>query len=344
MDFLEFVRVIQTEPPQSCYTLDTEPCPRQPILLLQEEIEALVEFAVLNQPMVTLLPQAKTIPMLTLLMSLGTQEKNHTFDKILLEKDPRIEACIIHKALTRAQASSAHAPEKVVFGLSGNPPTLDHLLLIKHLIEKHQRVCLVLNAQSPCKVLEEYVPAEIRLDLLTSMLDAAHLDSECCEVSRVEVDRDPPSRMIATLSLLMLSNPVPFRYVLILGVDALFDFERWYQWWRLADLCDLKVYPRPGLTLNLPLMARVLRHMQESHFHISLVYHTPALKQQYEWVSQQLDTPLTLLEEPVLTSPGSSSQLRRYYALQVSDTPPENIHPVVDKKIRALGLYRHKVL
>ena len=252
---------------------------------------------------------------------------------------------MIEKALMHAKERRTNGVKKIIFGLRRNPPTIDHLRFIQHLVETYDCVDLVLNAQSPCKEKTDYVPAEIRLEMLTEMLEAEHVDKNRYEISRVEIDRDPPSRMIATLSLLTLASPISHRLILALGLDALLHFEKWYQWERLGGLCEIKFYPRPGIVLDTTQAVRILQKMTKQGIQITLVYHTEALKHQYQSINAQLKLPLTLIEESIATSNRSSTELRDYYASLSGDKDiiPPNIHPVVDRKIRALNLYGYKL-
>ncbi len=49
--------------------------------------------------------------------------------------------------------------------------------------------------------------------MLTEMLEAGIYKNHY-EISHVEIDRDPPSRMIATLSLMTLTSPISLRLTL----------------------------------------------------------------------------------------------------------------------------------
>lgn len=345
MNFLQFLAEIEREMPRKSYTLDAISSPNFPVILSQNDIAKLIDFALLHQPMITIFPNTKAIPMLTFLMSLGTQEQEGELDRVLGLKDARIEHEMIEKALIHAKKGRANGIKKIVFGLSGNPPTIDHLRFIQHLVEKYEYVYLVLNAQSPCKKRTDYVSADLRLEMLAEMLEAEHVDKNRYEISSVEMDRDPPSRMIATLSLLTLSSAVSLQLTLALGLDALLHFEQWYQWQRFGGLCDIKFYPRPGIVLDIHQAARVLQKMTKEGIGTTLVYHTEELKHQYQRINAQLDVPLTLIKESISTSNSSSTELRDYYS-SLSDgigNIPLNIHPVVDRKIRALQLYGYKL-
>ncbi len=264
MYFEDLMDAIKHELPEKIYHLN-ELQTGEPFVLSDKDIELVVDFAIAHQPQITLLPTQNTVDLLTLLMSMGTElPGNPNRDKFLGKKDQRIEECIIQRAIERIQSlenSTAHA---AVFGLSGNPPTVNHLVYIKHLLTIHDDLHVVINAQSPLKDAQSYTAAETRLFMLKKMLEAEHLDGEHCKVERLEIDRDPPSRMIATLSLLVLMN-ANTKFTLILGLDGLMDFHKWYKWRQYGSLCDIKFYPREGLAMDVEKITASLQRLLDEY-------------------------------------------------------------------------------
>src|SRR3990167_1920726 len=114
-------------------SLTADPCVQYPIQLEEVDIAFLVDLAITTNVSIPL--NNKSIDLLTLLIDLGTapfdQQTASAFDPILGKKDARIEHSIIQAAIKcqRSQSetfsSVAHA---VIYGLSGNPPTKNHLL------------------------------------------------------------------------------------------------------------------------------------------------------------------------------------------------------------------------
>ena len=108
------------------------------------------------------------------------------------------------------------------------------------------RVLLVPAAQSPFKRRAE-VPAEDRL----AMTRLAAARNPRLRVSKVDVDRPPPSYTVETLDLIQRRHPGAELH-LILGIDALQDFLEWREPERLLDLARLLVVSRPGHELEVP--------------------------------------------------------------------------------------------
>ncbi len=339
MFFLDFLQSIQHDAPKKIYVLTTNSAVLEtPISLSTDEIQQLIDFAVQHHPFIEF--QSKKIPMLTFLMSLGTQISRDQQDLILGFKDPRFEELIIQTAEQKIAYTNADVPFSAVFGLSANPPTMGHLMFIQHLLTQYADVHVVLNGQSPLKKKEEYAPADLRLEMLSDMLSASDLPLKQCLIERVEIDREYPSRMIATLSLLTLSSAISKRWVLVLGIDVLFHFLEWYQWDRIGHLCELKFYPRPGVVIDVDNMLTSLQKMTEQGMSITLVYDTVSLKEKYRSICSQLNKPVTLVHEPFCFLESASCELRQYYkSATPQDTPPATIHASVDQKIRKLKLY-----
>lgn len=340
------LHAIKQDAPCGLYHLHELP-DKKPIVLSDADIRLLVEFALLYKPKVTLHPSRKTIDLLTLLISIGTELplNKDNVDKYLGRKDNRIETYIIEQAIQRVEATGFGVANTVVFGLSGNPPTINHLIYIQHLMMVYDTVHLILNAQSPLKDSTNYLDAETRLEMLQTMLTAEHVDSVRCKLERLEIDRDPPSRMIATISLLLLNSNLNQRVTLALGLDALPDFSQWYKWSQYGALCDIKFYPRQGVTIDAEQLSTALAELLNNKMNVTLVYHSEEQKKAYELIAIPLDKKrLALSEEIIPTFQGSSTELRDYYGPENADNTqiPPNIHPVVDQLIRARGLYGYR--
>lgn len=215
----------------------------------------------------------------------------------------------------------------LVFGLSGNPPTQNHLLFIQHLLKLpgYDLLRVILNHQSPLKQSQDYIPAEARFALLKAMLKSAEIDLKRCILERIEIDRPAPSRMIDTLTILhQRAKQHGFRekITLVLGLDALKVFTDWYQWDTFGALCEIKFYPRDNERMSDQAIKQKIDILRAA-----------GIKARF--VSRQEET------VPMLT--GSATSARQYYASGKSGVP-EGISEVVDQMIRAHGYYGAKSL
>ena len=258
-------------------------------------------------------------------------------------KDPSIEAIIIAKAIEihALKTIDIDTKSRIVYGLSGNPPTLNHLRFIRHLLGFGE-VTVVLNAQSPLKSLDSYVEPSTRLEMLQSMIDTLEDSYRArCHLSRLEIDRPPPSRMAVTMSILTLLSQENEQFTLVLGLDALPSFTRWYQWEALGKLCNLKFYSRPGEIMSDADAESNLKLLDAGGVHNThLVFNTEA-----ECVAFLERYPSRQASFGVITdiTEGSATQVRTYYKTHDLDTPPPpelNVHPSVHAIIRHYGLFR----
>ncbi len=209
--------------------------------------------------------------------------------------------------------------KSIVFGLSGNPPTQNHLLFIQHLLslEGYDLVRVVLNAQSPLKAPEDYLPAESRFALLKAMLEATSIDWDRCVLERLELERPPPSRMKDTLEALIARSKqrgISEKITLVLGLDALKQFTNWYEWDSFGALCDIHFYAREDEVMSSEAVAEKLRALQDAGIKAVVVFDKTAMVA------------------------GSATKARLYYETGQSGIP-EGVTDVVDKMIREQGYY-----
>jgi nicotinate (nicotinamide) nucleotide adenylyltransferase len=210
----------------------------------------------------------------------------------------------------------------IVFGLSGNPPTQNHLLFIQHLLrlKGYDLVRVVLNAQSPLKPLEDYIPAESRFELLEAMLKSALIDWNRCVLERLELERPPPSRMMDTLNTLIARSRqqgISEKITLVLGLDALKQFTDWYEWDAFSTLCEIQFYPREDEVMSSEEITSKLRVLHDVGIQASVI--------------SRRDEVLPMIA-------GSASKARAHYASGQSGIP-EGITEIVDKLIREHGYY-----
>lgn len=312
------------------------------IQLSENEIRDLVDFAILHQPKVFLRSENKTLDLLTLLLSMGTQSDVYQKDPFLGYKDERIESYIIEQAKIRVKSLKKYRSKSAVFGLSGNPPTMNHLIFIQHLIQRYETTHIILNASSPLKNPNDYVSGEVRFEMLQAMLQAEHVNMQKCFIERLELDRAPPSRMIGTLSLLILKTEDSLvKKTLILGLDCLDGFQNWYHWAQYGELCELKFYPRIGMVIDLRRTFESLRLIINQNINVTLVYNLPEQKVLYDKINALLGYKITILEENIALFQGSSTELRAYYAANAfkHNKLPPNIHPMVDDIIKRRKLF-----
>jgi nicotinate-nucleotide adenylyltransferase len=109
-----------------------------------------------------------------------------------------------------------------------------------------ERVILVPAHQSPLKA-----GTRATADDRVAMVELAITGNSRLELSRIEVDRPPPSYTVETLSSLQATFPDADLH-LILGADGLEYLLEWREPGRILDLCELIVLSRPGYALEVP--------------------------------------------------------------------------------------------
>jgi|GEM_PF-6930929 len=243
----------------------------------------------------------------------------------LLDMGPEAEAEVIREAhACRAQQPDT-LPSSAIFGFSGNPPTENHFLFIQHLLNTlpaYARVYTILNAASPLKSNPSdysYIPTEGRIEMKRAGLEATGLaDNPRCIDETIETDRGAPSRMVATLSAMILRaerDNVPEAYTLALGMDALLSFKRWYKFEDILGLCVIKFYPRADENLS----------------HEEMQYALEELRNIYPEAKLSI--------APVANIPAGSATAAREYYQAGHAGPPPGILPEVDRIMRKHGYY-----
>lgn len=313
------------------------------IELLPEEINGLI----------TLLSNNESERDFLTLINMGTAttpEEDNT-DPYLGVKDPRIEQAIIEAAKAKQDNAAQSNKSIAVFGLSGNPPTLNHLAMIQHLCDQpeYDEVIPVLNAQSPLKAKDSYVESHHRYHMLQNMLKEAELDRSRYHLSRLEVDRLPPSRMVVTLSAMILLSKQPLNLSLMLGRDALSlkngrpNFSYWYKWEDFAQLCHLTFYPRDGEELAVDDMAIAISTLKAAGIKCSLIFKDETTKNHYQAELSSLipdlsDDHVIFDVKSVNTTQGSATDIRTHYAAGRSGIP-EGMAACNDAYVREHGLF-----
>lgn len=322
------------------------PSPERPFVLSTEDIDRLLDCAqtYYSDDLLMALASMGTV-------SLNDGQREHTPDAWIGLRDKRIEDALIQKALIKNDAiKRVDAPRtsSFVYGLSGNPPTLDHLTFIKYLLDDlSAQLVVVLNAQSPLKALDSYVDGALRLTLLEMMLsdDAFPMPYRArCHLSHLEIDRSPPSRMVVTQSILTLLSRTSERYTLILGLDGLKEFTSWYQWRALLTLCDIKFFPRPGQAIDSHTIKGYLDKIgAEFSPNIHMVFNTEREKSDFLAIAPRCSASVGIMPD---LSPLSATVVREAYKHHALDNTPKsdipcpgNIHPRVHEAILKHGLF-----
>ena len=323
-----------------------EPSVEVPFTLCPADIDCLLELA----------RKHKSEQLLIALANMGTVEldieKNikDPSDPFIGRRDEAIEAAIISKAMeTQARKDDGEEQmSRVVYGLSGNPPTLNHRRFIEHLL-KQGDVTVVLNRQSPLKSPDSYVAQDIRFEMLKSMIDKLDEgDKRKCNLSRLEIDRLPPSRMVVTMSILTLLSQKNEQFILALGLDALSSFRHWYQWQALGRLCNIKFFNRPGETMSDSDIEANLQLLDEGGVRNTHIVFNDGKKCRafMESYSTRSASPA---EIPDITE-GSATQVRAYYRKRrdydLEPLPPRelNVDETVHGLIQRYGLFRPALL
>ncbi len=79
-----------------------------------------------------------------------------------------------------------------------------------------------------------------RLNMVRLVCDE-YDDFEPCDI---EINRDTPSYTVTTLETLTQLYP-DTRFTFLMGMDSLLSLNKWHQWQKLFELCDIAVTHRP---------------------------------------------------------------------------------------------------
>ena len=129
-----------------------------------------------------------------------------------------------------------------LFGGSFDPPHAGHLLLAESAREElHlEKVYFIPARQSPLKGWSAFASPEERWE----MVNLAVANNPFFDVSRVELEREPPSYTVDTVEHFHGLFPEAELW-LILGEDNLAELHHWYCWDRLLNLAGVGVGKRP---------------------------------------------------------------------------------------------------
>jgi nicotinate-nucleotide adenylyltransferase len=196
-----------------------------------------------------------------------------------------------------------------IFGGTFDPPHVGHLILATEAQYQLQldRVLWVLTPWPPHKAGQAITPVEERLKLLCTALD----DNADFELSRVDLDRQPPHYAVDTVKLLHKAYPAT-ELVYLMGGDSLRDLPTWHEPQEFVLACDeIGVMDRPGREFDLTLLEATL----------------PGLSGRVRFI----EAPLLEISSTRLRSRIADGEPCRYYFL-----------PTVYRLIEARKLYRNR--
>jgi nicotinate-nucleotide adenylyltransferase len=141
-----------------------------------------------------------------------------------------------------------------VFGGTFDPPHLGHLILADEgrWLLGLDRVLWVVTAMSPLKD----TPPAATVEQRVAMVEAAIESEPSFELSRADIDRQPPHYAVGTIEWLAQRMPgMDFAY--LMGADSLRDLPAWYEPTRFVAACAaLGVMQRPGVEVDLDALSR----------------------------------------------------------------------------------------
>ena len=152
-----------------------------------------------------------------------------------------------------------------IFGGTFDPPHLGHLILAAEALDQLglDRLLFVLTPDPPHKQGQKVSTLQHRLD----MLALATGDNLAFELSRVDMDRQPPHYAVDTVRILG-ENFSGAQLVYLMGGDSLRDLPTWHNPKDFVEACDeIGVMRRPGDEIDLSgLEGRLPGASEKVHF------------------------------------------------------------------------------
>lgn len=132
---------------------------------------------------------------------------------------------------------------------SFNPIHYGHLILANYIAEYEEidEVRFIVSPQNPFKKNRALMSDEWRL----KMVQKAIAGYDKFSVSDVEFSLPKPSYTIDTLMHFKESEK-DVEFKLVMGGDNLVDFHKWKDAEKIAEICELLVYPRPNYPTEVP--------------------------------------------------------------------------------------------
>lgn len=143
-----------------------------------------------------------------------------------------------------------------IFGGTFDPPHIGHLILAAEARAQLalDRVLWVLTPVPPHKTRQQVSQLDRRLELL----EAALGDDLGFEISRVDIDREPPHFAVDTVKLLHGQYPGAV-LVYLMGSDSLDDLPEWHSPQEFVQQCDeIGIMCRPGWEPDLGTLEKLL--------------------------------------------------------------------------------------
>lgn len=178
-----------------------------------------------------------------------------------------------------------------IFGGTFDPPHTGHLILAAEAADQLGlgRVKWVLTANPPHKRGRLISSLEDRLALVTAAIG----DNPVFELSRVDIDRQPPHYAIDTVRLLRAAQPED-EFIYLMGGDSLHDLPSWHDPQGFVAACDgIGVMRRPGDEVDLRGLEGVL----------------PGLNERIRWI----DTPLIEISGSDIRLRAAAGRSFRYF-------------------------------
>jgi nicotinate-nucleotide adenylyltransferase len=139
-----------------------------------------------------------------------------------------------------------------VFGGTFDPPHIGHLILAAEAQYQLglQKILWVLTPHPPHKQDLMITAVDERFAMLNVML----AEDSSFEISRVDMEREPPHYAFETMHILHQKYPKA-DLVYLMGADSLFDLPTWCQSKSFVEACDsIGVMSRPGRVVDLNLL------------------------------------------------------------------------------------------
>ncbi len=143
-----------------------------------------------------------------------------------------------------------------IIGGTFDPPHIGHLVAAEMARAEMnlERVLFVPTNRSPWKMTRMMSTTEQRV----KMVELAIADHPQFELSRVDVDRPPPSFTFETMRLLKQQFPSDDLFF-IMGLDSLRDLANWHHADEIIRLAQLVVCARPGVEMHVGQMVNLMR-------------------------------------------------------------------------------------
>jgi nicotinate-nucleotide adenylyltransferase len=135
-------------------------------------------------------------------------------------------------------------PRKLIgiFGGAFDPVHNGHTEIARYCIESLNMEKVVIVPTGASSLNKKLTDGKHRLAMLNKVFNDAHYEVSVYELTQSEKDQ-VPSYTINTLKYLTTVHDLT-TYVFILGMDALLNLDKWYQWESLLDYCHLLVIQR----------------------------------------------------------------------------------------------------